>query len=186
MRVITSYGLGEVNDIEWKGGASFVTVRLEKPFYDRNMMEMERKDVYIISDWAIVRVINVTGYDIFSNLQFFPSWKEAKEAFSNPAPPDETVFLLHLEEGIFDVNCCLQEDNMIIKPWVDRWAKERTEIYESSSEAKSAFHREELEISGTTGGIASFINLEKKRILGFFITIPIPNGMVVKKSFVTS
>ncbi len=183
MRVITSYGLGEVNDTEWKGGTSLITVWLEKPFCDRNMMEMNRKNVYIISDWAIVRVVNVIGYDTFSNLQFFPSRKEAKGAFSNPVPPDETVFLLYLKEGIFEMNCCLQEESIIIRPWMDQWAKERTEVYESSSEASIAFYREESEVTGTTGGIASSIHLEKKRILGFFITVPIPNGVVLKKSF---
>lgn len=80
--------------------------------------------------------INHFFYGDGLEISFFVPERGEKDFF-NPVPPD-TVFLLHLEEEIFDTNC-LQEESMIIKPWIDRWVKERMEVYDSTS--KKGFKR---------------------------------------------
>ncbi len=189
MRVITSYGLGEVDDIEWKGGVSFVTVALDKPFIDQERMEMNRKNLFIVSDWALVRVINVAARGVFSNMQFHPSKESAEAAFLVPTPPDEILFLLDFEKGRFNVSDnqdFFYDRSAIIRPWIDRWAVEKFDIFPTASDARKKFRQEEADMSGTTGGICSIIHLDGRwggAVLGFHIAVSYPRGIVIRKEF---
>ena len=106
-----------------------------------------------------------------------------------PTPPDETTFFLNLQFGRFRVNRdlgILAQRSLIMKPWVDRWAKERTEVFDYISEARKAFRKEKEGIAGTSGGIEALVHLDSAgggNILGFYLVVPSPHGMIFEKEF---
>ena len=189
MRVVTSYGLGEVNDIEWKGGVSLVTVNLDRPFLEQERMEMGRGNLFAVSDQVLVRVIRVAARGVFSNMQFHPSKESAEAVFHAPLPPDETLFLIDLKEGRFKVSGdqdFFYDRSAIIRPWIDRWALERFDIFPTASDARRKFREEQADMSGTTGGVCSLIHLDGRwggTVLGFFVAVSYPAGIVIRKEF---
>jgi len=192
MRVITPFGFGETVGLEEKEkleDQKSIEVILDKPFLEQTQMKLEKGEVFLFSDWAVVRVLNVTAHGWFSNLQFHNSQAGAEAMLIIPTPPDETTFFLNLQSGRFKVNRNLgivAQHSLIMKPWVDRWAEERTEIFDLISEARKAFRKEKESIAGTSEGIEAFVHLDSEgggNILGFYLVVPSPNGVIFEKEF---
>lgn len=192
MRVVTPFGFGETIGLEEKetlANQKFITVILDKPFLDQTQMRLEKGEVFLFSDWAIVRVLNITAHGWFSNLQFHDSQASAEMTLTSPTPPDETTFFLNLQSGRFRVNRdlgMLAQHSLIMKPWVDRWAEERTENFNLIAEARKAFRKEKESIAGTSGGIEAFVHLDSEgggNILGLYLVVPSPHGVIFEKEF---
>ena len=109
--------------------------------------------------------------------------------FATPTPPDETTFFLNLQSGRFKLNRdlgILAQHSLILRPWVDRWAEERTETFDYISEAREAFRREKEKIAGTSGGIEAVMHLDSEgggNILGFYLIVPPPLGIIFEREF---
>jgi len=184
MRVITQFGFGEAESLEQE----FIEVILDKPFLDENRIDLRKGEVFLFSDRAVLRVLNITGSGWFSNLQFCDSLA-AEAIVTLPTPPDETTFFLDLTKGIFRVNRRLglfAQNSLIMKPWVDRWAREEAETFNFISEARKAFQDEKEKIAGTSGGIEAFVHLDMEgggNILSFYLVVPLPQGVIFEKEF---
>jgi hypothetical protein len=192
MRVVTPFGFGETVGLKEKEilvNQGPITVILDKPFLNQNQVRLEKGEVFLFSDWAVIKVLNITGHGWFSNLQFYNSKADAETMLVLPTPPDETTFFLNLQSGRFGVNRhlgILAQYSLILKPWVDRWAKERTETFKYISEAREAFRKEKNSISGTSGGIEVVVHLDSEgggNILGFYLVVPSPPGVIFEKEF---
>lgn len=185
MRVITPFGFGETASLK----ESPITVVLDEPFLDQKQIGMDKREVFLFSPWAVVKVLNIMGHGWFSNLQFHGSRAEAEMMLDFPSPPDETTFFLDLDSGSFKVNRdlgILAQNSFIMKLWVDRWAKEHTETFAFISKARESFREEKKESGGTTGGIEAFIHLDGEgggNVLGFYLLITVPRGVVFEKEF---
>ena len=88
MRVVTRFGFGEAESLD----QAPIAVLLDKPFLGQPKMHLEKGEVFIFSEWAVVRVLNIMGRGLFSNLQFYGSRASAAARLNFPAPPDETAF----------------------------------------------------------------------------------------------
>jgi len=190
MKAITPFGFGRVNlkEREFLTNRGSVAVALETPFLGNKLMDLTRDEVFIFSDWAAVRVLNITAHGLFSNLQFYESRASAEALLTAPVPPDETILFLDLQSGRFKINhrFGVLTKSIIIRPWVDRWAKEMTTPFELITNAREAFRKETKETAGTSGGIATVIHLDTEgrgNILGFCLTVPPPLGVVFQKEF---
>ena len=185
MRVVTPFGFGETINLKEK----FIIVALDKPFLDQDQMGLEKGEVFLFSNWATIKVLNITAHGWFSNLQFHESRASAEMILASPTPPDETTFFLDLQFGRFRVNRdlgILAQHSLIMKPWVDRWAEERTKTFGLISEARKAFHKEKDSVAGTSGGIEAFVHLDGEgggNILGFYLIVPPPHGVIFEKEF---
>lgn len=187
-RVITAFGIGTIVE-EFSSGFEAVRVTLDKPFLGESQIRMGKNEVFLFSDWAIVKVINIAGHGCFSNLQFCDSQVSAEAMLDFSTPPDETIFFLDFQSGRFRVNHqlgLLARHSIIIKPWVDRWAPERTESFNLIAQACEEFLVEKESLAGTTAGIGAFVHLGSEgggNILGFYIAIPSPQGVIFEKEF---
>ena len=185
MRVVTQFGFGEAESLNQES----VAVILDEPFLDQKRMNLEKGEIFLFSEWAVLKVLNITGHGWFSNLQFYDFQASAEAMLTIPTPPDETSFFLNLQTGRFKVSRhlgILAQHSLIMKPWVDRWARERTETFNLISEAREAFRKEKESIAGTSGGIEAFVHLDSEgggNILGFYLVVPSPNGVIFEKDF---
>ncbi len=189
IRVITAFGIGTIVEGSLSGHEAII-VSLDKPFLDKNQIRMGEKEVFPFSDWVIVKVLNVAGHGVFSNLQFYTSKADAEVMLTLPTPPDETIFLIDLQSGGFKTNHPLglfaqPQQSFFMRPWLDRWAKERTtETFNLISEARKAFRKEIANTAGAVG-ISSFIHLDSQdgNVLGFCLIVPPPHGVIFEKEF---
>lgn len=192
MKVITSYGFGEIKltEKEFSENQGTIEVILEESLPGDINRNLPKEEIYLFSNWAIARILNISAHGYFSNFQFCGSRAEAEAILVLPAPPDETKIFLDLQSGIFKTNHALgvlAQDSLLIRPWIDRWAKENTAIFESVNEARNVFKTEIKETAGTSGGIMAITHLEveNKRnmgnILGFAVIIPPPIGVAFQR-----
>ncbi len=180
MRVITHLGFG---DSIREDPNDMVVVRLDEPFLGVQDQIFRKDEMFIFTDWALLRVLNISGGGLFSNLQFFPSQQTAQIALMSPSPPDETRFLIDLRSPDVQINQSLNssEDYQEIHSWVDRWAPERGTLYEDGRQAIACFDEDAARLGGATGIQASLlIDLEKQRLLRFFIAVGPPQGTIYR------
>jgi len=185
-RVITPFGFGRAGEINQQGK---VSVQLDEPFLGKNPLMLDSiGQVFLFSDSAIIRVLNISGAGLFSNLQFHLSPPDWQWAFQNSSPPDETKFLLDLDHGVFTANRqlgFLAQDYLALYPWVDRWGPERTVTYEHMAEAVNGFADQRENLCGATGIHASLLlDIQLKRILWFYLTINPPQGVIYEEKFI--
>jgi len=191
MKIITPFGFGKTVGL---AGVSLadqesITVNLDKPFLGKTKTTLEKGQVFLFSDWAVIRVLNISGHGWFSNLQFYGSKASAEATLAIPTPPDETTFFLNLRSGKFKVNRRLgimAENSLIMKPWIDRWAEERTATFDSVSKARKAFREEIKRSAGTGGGIAASVHVDSaggENIIGFYLLVPPPQGVIRIEEF---
>ena len=192
MRVITEFGLGTVND--WPENPDQLVSVNQSALHPRGRVidlsrnkvprRFLRREVLPLTDYAVIRVINVTGLGIASNLQFYDSKTAAKAVFDDPKPVGETRFLLNLKDSTFQLNYELGfaavEDCLWLQPWVDRWGIERSGYLDRDEPALEKFDAWREETGGTTGGIlaSAFLDIPKKQILRFCIVVATPRGVV--------
>jgi len=184
MRVVTPHGFGEVESLDEQQ----ISVTLDQVFLEQNPILLDREQVFLFSDWTIVRVLNITAHGWFSNLQFYPSKESAEAQLSMPSPPDETRFFLDLESGRYTCNRSLGllvNGPLEIAPWVDRWAEERSVTHRLIEEARIAFRRDKERLAGSTGIQASAL-LEQEgggTILAFYLAVAPPQGVIYDREF---
>lgn len=190
MRVITNIGLGIVDD--WPENPNqMVSVSLDPPHQRGKVVELLRKapqkflrrDIFPLTDYAVARVIDVTGLGIASNLLFYDSEISAKAVFDDPKPVDETRFLLNLKDLTFQLNYELGlavENYLWLQPWVDRWGIERSGYPNRDEPTLEKFDTWREETAGTTGGIftPAFLDIPRRRILRFCIAVTASYGVV--------
>ena len=195
MRVITEFGLGTVND--WpENPDQLVSVNFNQGLPDQEGQEGKvvelskratrapqrflRREVFPLTDYAVVRVINL---GVASNLLFYDSETSAKAVFDDPKPADETRFLLNLKDLAFQLNYELGfavENYLWLQPWVDRWGIERSGCLDIDEPTLEKFDSWREETASTTGGILAsvFLDIPKRRILRFCIAVSAPYGIV--------
>lgn len=190
MRVITNVGLGTVDD--WpKNPDQVVSVNQDPPHQRGKVVELLRetsrrflrREVFPLTDYAVVRVISITGLGIVSNLLFYDSEISAKAVFEDPKPADETRFLLNLKDSTFQLNYELGfavGDYLWLQPGVDRWGIERSGYLDRDEPTLEKFDIWREETAGPTGGIfaPAFLDIPKRRILRFCIAVAAPYGVV--------
>lgn len=186
MRVITRHGLGEVTNFPREG--IHLSVRLDKPVCGKNNIQLVGEEIFLLSDYAVIRVLNITSAGWFSNLQFWPSLEEANKMLSLFAPPDETTVVLNLEDGTFKVNRqlgLLAQDFLTLYPWVDRWAAERSAFDEDRIKAVRVFRNMKDNTIGSTGIQATaLLDVSAKKIISFYLLTELLCGPVLSKDFV--
>ncbi|MDP3948540.1 MAG: hypothetical protein Q8Q17_01170 [bacterium] len=201
VRVITSNGFGEVSPIDFSRGLDTqVKVELEKrvKLEENNLLiwrqTFQRRDVYEFGEYMVIRVVNVNGMGVYSNILPFGQPISAHRVYNTTAPGGETKFLLNLVTGAFEVSNqlgLLANQFLHLKPWLDRWGRELSAVPSSdnySLEMETAtlrFDRWEKECSGTGGGIFApvLLDLEKMRVLRFAIAVTVNRGVVFSKRF---
>lgn len=185
MRVVTSFGFGEAKNPE----RDPTLVTLDTPFFGQKKMEIGKRQLFLFSDWAVLRVIYIEGGGSFANLQFCHCPGCAAAVLGLPAPPGETIFFLDLKRGTFRVNHQLDtlvSQSLIMEVWVDRWARNPTETFVQISAARSAFERKKEGAAQTAQGIKSFLHWDTESggsILGFCLIVPPPNGVIFEREF---
>jgi len=190
MRIITQFGFGEANVEGGSLSGQKVMVNLDEPFQGQSQIGLWEGECFLFSDWVIVKVLNVAGHGVFSNLQFYASKADAEALLALPTPPDETIFLIDLQSGGFKTNHPLVglsvqfQYSFFMRPWLDRWAEERTETFNLISEARKKFRNEVESIAGAVG-ISSLIHFDRysENVLGFCLVVPPPQGVIFKKEF---
>lgn len=187
MRVITPFGLGELEIEEWE--PPIVRVNLDKPFLEKHALFLDKiSEVFCLSNFAAVRVLNISGSGWFSNLQFHDCPSDARKLlFKNYSPPDETTFYLDLKNGSVEVNRELgfaAQKMLWINPWLDRWAIEKAIHSSDYSSTLKLFKEEKEKTAGTTGGIRGsvLLDIENKKILWCYLFIA--TGVVWEKKFI--
>jgi len=184
MRVVTHLGFGEVENLD----EQHISVLLDEAFLGQNPMTLSKEEVFLFSDWAIVKVLNITAHGWFSNLQFYPSKESAEAQLSKPSPPDETTFFLDLESGRFTCNRqlgLLVKGPLWIQPWIDRWTEEQSTPFTYIHEALTAFQMAKESLAGSMGIQASAL-LEREgggTVLAFYVAIAPPQGVIFEKEF---
>lgn len=182
MRVITPFGFGEVEKLPESGS---ITVDLEQSFLGKSSMWLDRiSQVFPFTDFAVVRVLNITGSGWFSNLQF---QRESQPYPSVFTPPDETTFLLHVLTGHFSVDRelgILAQKFLWIQPWVDRWSVERSTPLDDGDVARAVFDVERKRTVGSLGIQASILlDMRAQKISRFCLMIAPPQGVVYEKAW---
>ncbi len=141
MRVITRFGFGEV--VSSLGNSPLVDVKLEKPWLGKDLMTLDRvSEVFPWSEWATIHVANMERFGTFSNIRFHPTREKAWKQLREPGPPNETTFFLDFVTGNAELNRRLgdlAERFVVLNPWLDRWAPERTICFEEEDEAVEVF-----------------------------------------------
>lgn len=159
MRVITRFGFGTVEKLGYPD--SRVKVQLDEPFFGQETQVLERLgEIFPWGNWAIVRVVSTDRNGIISNIQFYPLRGDAWEELQKPGPSNETKFLLDFETGQTLVNHelgILAQEFIVINPWIDRWAMERTELFEEEEEAITAFGERLKKVVSGAGVCASLL-----------------------------
>lgn len=152
MRVITRFGFGEADRY---GDGPLVEVKLDEPWLHEHSMKLHRRDeVFLWSDWATVRVLNVEGAGFFSNIRCHPTREDAERQLRGAGPPNETTFFLDLTTGEAEVNRRLglsARKFLLLNPWLDRWARERTWLPTRLDRAVRLFTRRRDRLVGGTG-----------------------------------
>ena len=186
IRVITPFGFGLAEAIDEER----FNVALDKPFLSRREMELSRKEVFLVSPFGVIRVINASGVGVLSNLQFYSTKAIALEAIATMArPPDETWFLFDLitGEALSSQGMeILTPDFLTMHPWIDRWATEdvMSELrkeYETAKEALEDFEDEKKRMTGANGiSSTALFSTRDGKLLGFYITVASPLGVVME------
>jgi len=191
MRVITRFGFGEVTD--WEGRDPSVDVALEKAWLGKHSMTLDRVgEVFPWSEWATVRVTNMERFGIFSNIRFHPTREDAQRQLREPGPPNETTFFLDFVTGNAGLNRRLgraAEHFLVLNPWLDRWAPERTKCFKELDPAVRTFaeQRENL-VDGE--GVCSSLLLDVReqpqaRLLWFILLVEgNMNGPIFEKKLI--
>jgi len=186
VKVITHFGIGSVEKFPIEEPVA--TVSLQKPFLNQETITLSRGEVFALTPWAIVRVLNISGRGWFSNIQFHLNSETAKQCLLLPSPPDETTFFLDLLSEDIAVNRALgilAHDFLWIKPWLDRWGQEENETFEDRELAISSFQRGKEAIAGATGvHTQALLDMRSKKVLWFYIAIAPPEGVIVERKFI--
>ncbi len=192
VKVITEKGLGIVEN--WLENPYQTVVVKFFPSKEGKIIWLEkptkflRKEVFPLTDYALVRIINITGLGILSNLQFYDSELSAKEIFNCPHPNNEILLLLNLGSLTFQVNYDLGlaiGNYLWLNPRIDKWDLEKTGYtlgYINEDEPTlDKFDSWKEETEGTlNGGLFSaiFLNIPNKKIIRFCIVGPKPKGII--------
>ncbi len=186
VKVITHFGIGSVEKFPIEEPVA--TVSLQKPFLSQETVILSREEVFALTPWAVVRVLNVSGKGWFSNIQFHLSSESAQQYLFLPSPPDETTFFLDLQSQEVMVTRelgVLARDFLWIKPWLDRWGQEGSETFKDREFAITLFERSKEAIAGATGiHSQALLDMRSKKVLWFYITIAPPEGVIVEKMFI--
>lgn len=190
MRIITHLGFGRIDTDTLPSRLSIepIEVKLEQPFLGKQIVHLSRQEVFQFGVWAIIRILNVGGVGILSNLLFFPSKKEALDYFETPSPPDETRFLVDNLDGSVESDQILgfgTGEFLIVRPWINCWAPERSSMFESQDEAIAGFDDEKSLLAGTSGGISAtaLFSTRDGKILRFSVSIAPPQGIILEYLF---
>ncbi len=189
-RIITHLGFGSYEPIGGILNTDVMEVTLDEPFLGEKKQMVSRRERFTFSPWGVIRVINVGGVGILSNLQFLPGvLQEAAYLHRLQVPPDETHFVFDLETCAGKVwpsqSLGLAADNyLIMRPWIDRWGRENNPLFDgtgfdSQPEALRAFEQEIDRLAGATG-ISSMVlySVQEQKILRLCIAIAPPQGIV--------
>ena len=171
-RVITTRGLGRA--IESKGNPCTSYVVLDKPSCHRLEHRMPRDEVCEFGTTALIRVLNITGAGLFSNMQFYSSADLARTVFSAPGPPDETRFWIDLETSHVARNRSWSSslfDCVRFEPRIDGWTTERGGSLNFRNKALESFEDDLRFVYSRAGRISGsvLIDLEQMRLLGLGI-----------------
>jgi len=187
VRVITPYGFGVIGDHDVASSSDEVT--LDRPFLNEKTLRLNRvSEVFPFGDFAVARVLNISGHGWFSNLQFHVTRQDTLSRLYLPSPPDETAFFLNFTTGKAEWNRDLgisAGNVMWMWPYVDRWAVERTRVFDDRERALRQFHRKRSLLHGASGIATSLLlDVENSLILWFFIAVAPPPGVIFEKKFV--
>lgn len=198
IRVVTELGLGTITaadqiEIKKDRELSIIKVDLDIPAYEGKVIKLRGEQIFELTDYAIVRIINVNGAGVFSNLQFCKSIAELYVAYKSPKPQGETRFALELNTGKFSLDSTLGivvERYLWLQPFLDRWVREQSEsLYCGRGEDPTVkeFDHWKSGCCGTSGGIfcPSFLDLNHERILRFCIAVQATRGIVFEKNYPT-
>lgn len=185
MRVITSFGFGEVENCD----GEHAEVTLDEAFLDERKVTLDCiSEISLFSPFAVVRVLNVSGAGWLSNLRFHPTSDSCMSIFKQSTPPDETSFFLNLETGDAISNRTLgllAQDFLWIQPWLDRWDIERSETFQDKHTALESFRAHKEQLAGTSGGISAnvLLDTQSKKMLHFHLSVTPPQGIIFSKDF---
>lgn len=183
MRVITTLGLGTAAGSYPRDGAP-LAVTLDLPYLGSQIATLAwGQEAFPLSSYPVIRVLNVDGVGLVSNLRFRPSWTSARYETVTPHPPDETIFALNLKDGSIESTLLNRLPNVAalsVVTWLDRWAPERGRQWPTVAEALSDWEETTERLAGTSGGISAsaLLDLTAGRLLRFSLTVPPPAGTV--------
>jgi len=186
MRVVTPCGLGNTDeDVDFTG---ILEVKLDESFAGQEVHELQAgTEVFPFTEWAVVRVLNVSGVGYISNFQFQESPINHSFPWTFPVLPDEVTFFLELTTGKLIVNQelgLLAQDFMMIRPWVDRWGRERAEVFKTREEAIAGFRKELKEVAGSAGlSSAILIDVQNEKLLSFALFAMTVHGPIYMKLY---
>lgn len=176
MRVVTHLGFGRA-----VSGFDPMHVLLDQPFLGKREQTMNRREVFPSTQKAVIRVLNISGVGIVSNLRFI---EDTPEHYRPPfgTPPDETHFVFDLKTGQAEASQALgfmTEPYLLMRPFADRWAPERSSMFEREDEAIAAFDAELERLAGSMGiGTMALFSTHEGRLLRFNIIIMTPQGVI--------
>lgn len=187
VRVITPYGFGVVSGREL--ATSSCEVALDEPFLNEKTLRLNPgSEIFPFDVFAVARVLNISGHGWFSNLQFHVTRQEALSRLYLPSPPDETAFFLNFTTGKAEWNRelgVLAGSVLWMQPFVDRWAAEKTRVFDDQKEALRQFRRNRSLLYGASGISASLLlDVKNGAILWFFIAVAPPQGVIFEKKFI--
>lgn len=186
MIFITPFGLGCLQKKIWERRRSTVPIKLFHAYCGKNKIELERDEVFPFTDWACVRILNVGGAGLISNIQFYGSREEALRELAAPTPQNETKLFIDLNAGFFETSRPVGYPDVKIiwiRPWVDRWATEYTDQFIADLIALEAFEEAKRTGGRSTCGIWVWllVNNEKRRLMRFSLITA--DGVVFEKRF---
>lgn len=97
VKVITRFGVGSVEKFPIEEPVALVSLQtssLNQPTI--STISLSRSEIFALTPWAIVRILNISWKGWFSNIQFHGSLEDAQRCLLSPSPPDETTFFLDL------------------------------------------------------------------------------------------
>jgi hypothetical protein len=202
MRVITPFGFGEASGSSNRlsnqliAGDEIVVALERKDDPLGADMRLKRSEVFPFGNFLVVRVANVSGVGIASNILPFPNHTDACVFYGSPCPGGETRFFLDLCGGHFLQSqwlCFPPVRYLHLQTWMDRWAREQSAIPNYAEDETDedrevlcqAFDEWESSMAGTGGGIyaPALLDLEKGEILRFAIAVTATRGVVFSKKF---
>ena len=187
VRVITPYGFGVIGGHELASHSGEVT--LDEPFLNEKTLRLDLvSDVFPFGNFAVARVLNIGGHGWVFNIQVPITRQDALSRLYLPSPPDETAFFLNFTTGKAEWNRDLGilAGNVIwMWPYVDRWAVERTRVFDDRERALRQFHRKRSLLHGASGISTSLLlDVENGAMLWFFVAVAPPQGVIFEKKFV--
>jgi hypothetical protein len=178
MRVITPFGICQVDNSEFRNGnpEQFISIQTEKNPKEQHLIT--KKDVALFSPNGVIRIIQFPSTEIVGNLQFHEQGATVASIFEHERPANESLLTLNrIDRAVQISDGVWLEGIIILMPWVGRWGE--LEFYHNLSlvNAVAKIHELEDKTSGTSVGISSLVAIDTTARKLLYLSLWCPAGI---------